>query len=259
MQLKLVDKSKKGQLVTVFQLLKSSTSIINMIFKTDQLYIQGMDKSHVCLFEIQLLSTWFNEYSSTIDEIVCVDSNIFYNILSMNQENHAICFHYDSESDTDNFNIDFLNDEQDKSNFNKFFTIPLIDVENVLLEIPEVDYDAEFSIKSKQMCDVVSQLLIFGDVMNIQCSEDNFAICSHGVSGEMMVKIPIDDLSEFSISEGESIDTSYSLNYLSKMCMTTKLSPEIEFSVSTEFPLKIKYDLNHGSQVLFFIAPKMTE
>ena len=95
--------------------------------------------------------------------------------------------------------------------------------------------------------------------MNIQCSEEKISICSKGVCGEMLVNIPIDDLSEYSISEGENINVSYSLNYLAKMCMTTKLSSEIEFGVSAQFPMRIKYDLGEGSQVMFFIAPKIED
>jgi hypothetical protein len=43
------------------------------------------------------------------------------------------------------------------------------------------------------------------------------------------------------------------------MCLTTKLSSEIEFGISGEFPMRIKYDLGDNSQVIFFIAPKMAD
>jgi hypothetical protein len=41
------------------------------------------------------------------------------------------------------------------------------------------------------------------------------------------------------------------------MCITTKLSAEIEWSISADIPLKIKYDLGDNSSVMFFIAPKI--
>lgn len=254
MKLTVSDKNKKDLFVSIFYLVKSCTSIVRIMFKSDKLYIQGMDKAHICLFEITLISTWFNEYEPLEkDEIVSLDSHIFHNILSMSQDKHAISLLY--EKDSDKFNIDFITSSDAKNDFNKFFNIPLIDLDSVLLDIPEVEYDAEFSINAKQICEVMSQLLVFGDIINIQCNEDKIAIYTHGVSGEMHVNIPIDDLSEYSL--GDNMDISYSLTYLSKMCMTTKLSPEIAFGVSSECPMKIKYDLGDGSCVLFFIAPKI--
>ena len=251
MKLTITEKSKKDVFLSIFSMLKSCTSVVSMIYKNCELYIQGMDKAHVCLFEIKLQSSWFNEYESEEDEIITVDSHIFFNILSIIEEKQSLCLWADS-GDQLNIECKSVSDE-----YNKFFNIPLVDVDSNLLEIPDVEYDVDFTIKAKKMCDITSQLLIFGDIMNVKCSEDEILIGCKGVNGEMSVNIPIDDLAEYSISEGNTMNVSYSLTYLSKMCMTTKLSQDIEFGVSTEYPMRIKYNLGEGSQFLFFIAPKI--
>jgi proliferating cell nuclear antigen PCNA len=254
MKLTISDKAKKDNFVSIFGLLKTCSSTVTMIYKKDELYIQGMDKSHVCLFEIKLENSWFNEYESKDDEFVTVDSHIFFNILTIIEEKQTLCLWSDSG---DQLNIECKSSSDSKGEYNKFFNIPLVDIDSNLLEIPDVEYDVDFSIKAKKMCDITSQLLIFGDIMNIKCNEDEIFIGCKGVNGEMSVNIPIDDLTEYSIAEGETMNVSYSLTYLSKMCMTTKLSSEIEFGVSTEYPMRIKYSLGEGSQFLFFIAPKI--
>jgi proliferating cell nuclear antigen PCNA len=261
MKLSIVTKTKKDIFISLFQLLKSCASVVSIIFNEDHLYIQGMDKSHVCLFDIKIFSQWFSsyEFDESDSNKICVDTNIFHNVLSINQEHHTILLHY--EGDADSVNIDLINGtpETKKGDFDKFFKLPLADVDAELLGIPEVDYDAEFSIPAKKICEIASQLLLFGDTINVKCSEEKIDLASSGVCGEMTVNIPIDDLSEFSISEGEIIDLHYSLNYIQKMCLTTKLSSEIEFGISGEFPMRIKYDLGDNSQVIFFIAPKMAD
>ena len=73
----------------------------------------------------------------------------------------------------------------------------------------------------------------------------------------MVVNIPIDDLTEFAIIEGETIDLTDSLTYISKMCITNKLSNEVGFSISSECPMKISYDLGDQSHMVFYIAPKI--
>lgn len=258
MRLSIVTKPKKDIFISLFHVLKNCSSIVSIIFNEDHLYIQGMDKSHICLFDIKILSSWFSSYEFASSDFnkICIDTQILYNVLSINQEHHSIFIHYDSDPDT--INIDLIN-EQKKGDFDKFFKIPLTELDMELLSIPNVDYDAEFSIPSKKICEIASQLLLFGDTMTVNCSEEKIDLGSSGVNGEMMVNIPIDDLSEFSISEGENINLSYSLNYIQKMCLTTKLSGEIEFSISNQFPMRIKYDLGEGSHAIFFIAPKIED
>jgi proliferating cell nuclear antigen PCNA len=244
----------------LFQLLKNCASVLSIIFNEDHLYIQGMDKSHVCLFDIKIFASWFSsyQYDSTDANKICIDTHILYNVLSINQEQHSINIHYEGE-DPDSINIDLINQtpESKKGDFDKFFKLPLTELDIELLGIPDVDYDAEFSISSKKICEIASQLLLFGDSMNVKCCEEKIDLVSSGVCGEMSVNIPIDDLSEFSISEGEFIDLQYSLNYIQKMCLTTKLSSEIEFGISKEFPMRIKYNLGDNSLAVFFIAPKI--
>ena len=234
--------------------MKAASTSITIIFLEDHAYIQGMDSSHVCLFDARIYNVWFDKYEIQGDDLknICVNSQILYNILSMSQEQDYITLHYEGAADS--IEIDLTNA---KGEFNKYFKVPLIDMESDLLEIPNVDYDVEFSIKAKKMNELISQLATFGDVIDIKCSEDKIDLISKGDGGEMLVNIPINDLSEFSISEGQIIDISYSLNYINKMCITTKLASEIEMSISDNMPLRIKYDLGNNSSVIFFLAPKV--
>jgi len=254
MLLTITEKTKKDIFISLFQLLKAASTSITIIFLEDHAYIQGMDSSHVCLFDARIYNVWFDKYEIQGDDLknICVNSQILYNILSMSQEQDYIALHYEGAADS--IEIDLTNA---KGEFNKYFKVPLIDMESDLLEIPNVDYDVEFSIKAKKMNELISQLATFGDVIDIKCSEDKIDLISKGDGGEMLVNIPINDLSEFSISEGQIIDISYSLNYINKMCITTKLSSEIEMSISDNMPLRIKYDLGNNSSVMFFLAPKV--
>jgi proliferating cell nuclear antigen len=149
--------------------------------------------------------------------------------------------------------------EHTKGEFNKHFKIPLADYEYDEMNIPVVEYDAEFSISSKKICEITSQMLSFGTDLNIKCSEERIDLVTDGIVGEMLVNIPIDDLNEYSIVEGDVIDLKYSLNYIAKMCLTNKLSSEVIFSISADSPMKINYDLGDDSSIVFYIAPKISD
>jgi hypothetical protein len=74
----------------------------------------------------------------------------------------------------------------------------------------------------------------------------------------MKVNIHIDDVLEFVINEGEVYDLSFSLTYVHKYCLTYKLTPEVQFSLTKDYPLRIKYNWD-GNYIMFFIAPKVED
>ena len=93
----------------------------------------------------------------------------------------------------------------------------------------------------------------------MKCSEEILEFNSSGDLGKLKVNIPIDDLNEYAISEGETIETYYSLNHIGKMCMSTKLGTQMVISIRQEYPMNIKYDLGDDSSVSFYIAPKIKD
>jgi proliferating cell nuclear antigen len=106
---------------------------------------------------------------------------------------------------------------------------------------------------------MLSQLSNFGDNLNIKCSENCLDFKASDNSVEMRVNISIDDMSSYAIVEDEEINLTYSLIYISKMCITNKLTDEIEFSLSNESPMKINYNLGDDSSLIFYIAPKLSD
>jgi proliferating cell nuclear antigen PCNA len=250
------DKGKKDLFIALFQTLKNCSTLINTNFLKDKLHIQGMDKSHICLFDINITKEWFDNYELDNETYMCFDTNTFHLIISTKNEGLSIIIHSTTD---DHLNIDLASSENLKGEFNKYFKIPLCDYDYDEMMIPESEYDAEFSISSKKICEIISQMVLFGSDISVKCSEEKIDLVANGIAGEMLVNIPIEDLTEYSIIEDEIIELTYSLNYIHKMCITNKLSNEIEFSISSNCPMKIKYDLGDDSTLLFFIAPKITD
>jgi proliferating cell nuclear antigen len=159
----------------------------------------------------------------------------------------------------DTLHINFESSDTKKGDFKKSFKMPLADYDYEEMHIPSVDYDAEFSLSSKQISEMFSQLSNFGSDIIIKCSEEDISLTTNGVTGEMRVDIPIDDLTSYSIVEGAEIKLTYSLAYMNKMCITNKLSTDIDFSLSNDRPMKIEYSLGEDSSMVFFIAPKVED
>ena len=253
------DKRKKEIFISIFNLLKCSSSQINLTINATKLHVQGMDKSHVCLFDLELHSEWFDQYEANKTYDLCFDASTFYSIISTKSEDQSLLF-YLEEDNPDTLSIELKNGENSKkTDYNKFFKLPLHEYEYEQMFIPSTDYDVELVLSSKKVTDMLSQLSNFGDDLNIKCSEECVDFKASGDSVEMRVNIPTDDMTSYAIVEGEVIDLTYSLIYVSKMCITNKISTDIEFSLSNEVPMKIKYDLGNDSTLMFYIAPKLVD
>jgi len=258
MRILISDKRKKEIFISLISLLKNSSSVISASFDAEQIHIQGMDKSHVCLFDIKINKNWFNEYNVNEIAKVCFDPNVFHSIISTKSDNQDLIIKMDYDN-LDVLHINFKSKEIKKGEFKKTFKMSLIEYDYEEFNIPIVDYDTDFSLSSKQITDLFTQLSNFGSNITFNCSEENISLTTTSDTGEMIVDIPVDDLTSFCIIEDETLMLTYSLLYLNKMCITNKLSNDIELSLSNNSPMKINYNLGDDSSVTFFIAPKTVD
>ena len=256
MKLSIENKAKLDIFVAIFQLLKNWGSYLSLQFEPDKLYIQSMDKSHICLSNIIIKAAWFSEYNVEMSKNITVDAVSFAIIMNYALKHNKLDIIINNP---DKIFINFSNNKESKDNFDHFFGLSLMDVEHETLLIPEVDYDVEFTMDAKKFGDLISELMVFGPNLNIRCTEDLLELNSNGDTGKLKVNIPIDSLNEFAISEGEQIDISYSLTHICKMCLSAKLGNEISVAISAEYPMALKYSLGEDSSVAFFVAPKIAD
>lgn len=255
MEIKICDKKKKDLFISIFNLLKNSSSQINASFDSEKLHIQGMDKSHICLFDLNLNKIWFNSYIIKENVNLSFDSTTFFYMISTKSDDQSLII----KSITDDILGIELVSEATKGEYNKYFNIQLNDYDYEEMNVPIKEYDAELILSSKKITDMFSQLSNFGDDINIICSEESVDFKTTSTLGEMRVNISVDDMISYSVIEGEEIKLLYSLNYINKMCITNKLCNEIEFSLSNDCPMKINYNLGDESSLNFHVAPKMSE
>jgi proliferating cell nuclear antigen len=257
----LIDNQQKADLFAyLFQHIKLFSEYVNIMFEKERMYLQSMDSSRVSIFEIELPKHWFQKYEHTNDAAICIgiNTNILYKVLNARDKNQIVSIVYDGE-DADKLCIHFTCDNKDI--FDKHFEIPLVEIDNELLGIPEFESQADLTINSINFANIINQLQIFGDQLIIDCSEEKIALCSTSQdTGKMTVDININDLDSFAISEGENLSLSFSLSYLHNICLYSKISKDIEIKLTRDYPMKITYLLgDENSKMTFYLAPKIND
>jgi len=245
---------------TLFQHIRLFTEHINITFEKEKVYFQSMDSAHVSIFELYLPASWFDNYEQNHDTPITIgiSSTLLFKILNTREKGQQTTIVYDSDQ-SDKLFIDFTC--ENPAIFDKKFEIPLVDLEQDVMEIPEMDSQAEFSLCSFNFANIVNQLSLFGDTLEIECTEEKITL--HSVSpdaGKMQVNIDINELTEYAIEEGETMHISFSLKILHNICMYSKISKNVNIYLKDNFPMKVCYSLgDNDAKLAFYLAPKLSD
>jgi len=279
--------------VSIFQYISKFTENMNLMFQKDKLYMQSINTSHVVILEMCLPKEWFDMYELPENSIIIgVNTTLFYKVLKKREKNQQIkmCYNNSVDNNTSDrlqfyFSMDKDKDivdtksedkktkKEDELIFDKDFEIPLIDIDEELLSIPDIDYQAELSLSTDKFANLISQLKDFGETLEIECSEDKIILSAHSSeNGKMITRILIEDLTEFSIEENEIIQMEFALKYLYDICLYQKISKFVELKISKDFPMRIMFPLGNANDdttnantnsnnatFLFYLAPKMSD
>lgn len=271
---KLTESNKVQKFITLIKTIKLFNDYISFIFDSDKLYIQGMDGSHICLYEININKEWFDEYNYTNDKsqiIMSCVSSIMNKILSLAKTNQGINIGFD-DNNCEKINIDIYDillkdssDSQENKNINeKNFEINCVDIDFDLLTPDEMDYDVDLYINSKELSNYFSELIQFGEDIYINCESNLLKLSSLSGDNSMVQKLSFDQIERYEVIENYNIKTKYQLNYLNNISTLHKVFPIVKLCIQNNVPLCAYFeDIDNDDNVLlyirFYLAPKMDD
>tara|TARA_B100001059_G_scaffold164398_1_gene163914 strand:- start:11 stop:778 length:768 start_codon:yes stop_codon:yes gene_type:complete len=255
MHLIIEDTQKADIFSQLFQPIKSFTESINIHFKRDEVFVQCMDGGMIMIMIFAIPASWFSTYEIDEPETLGINTSMLSKVLSIKDKSQGI--ELDTSVEEDHLFVKFPTNNM---MFEKTFNIPLIQLETDLLEIPDMDYSADFSLTSVVFTNMIQQLKQFGESMHIDCTEEFIELISESIEyGKMKTHIPIQDLDEYSIEEGKSITGSFALKNLSLICMYHKISKMMDISISDSYPLRIQSKIDDVLNISFYIAPRIED
>lgn len=241
MKLYLKEHEKLNKFSAIFRNLQCLVDAIKIYFNDHGLYIQGMDNSSCCLFECNLPADWFDEYTfnTGVDAAqISVNTAIMQKVIGTLSDKQEITLSY--EGQTDIIRVELSNGSV---KFDKTFEISLIDLDVELLEIPQQETDVDLVIQTNKFSELISQLLIFSEILTLNFKEDAIEFKASGIEGSMSSCIDLEDVTEYAIGEDSELLHSYSLKYLSMMCNFNKLSKYIVMGFNENMPMSLVYNL----------------
>ena len=260
MKLEIKDSEKKNIFTKVLKYLTQFTPTVSFRCGKEEddeerLYIQGMDSAHVSLFELQLLSSWFETFEVAHATVFALEIKLLAGILCFRDKEQNIKLEIDE--DGDKLYIGLSSD----SSLDKEFEIPLIDLDEERLSIPDVEYPADFIIDSKKFKELIDQMSFFGKEIIFELDEEQIKMSSKGDNGKMKVDISFDDVDEYSIEEEGNLKLKYSSGYIQWMTEYASFIEKTHVYLSDAVPMQIYYSLgeNEKNYIRFYLAPMIDD
>lgn len=252
-----VEETKKcKQLQIIFNLLSSLCEEVNIYFKEDKMFIQGMDTGHICLYELNITKEWFKSYELEEDseqEMVGVNLNIMSKIFSCWKDGQIITIDSPKE---DKLTIHF-----ETKDLYKGFEMGLFDFDTDVLNIPEVEYDVDVNLNSKMFNSLISELDNFGDVVEITSTSDyiNFKTKQNTQETQVENRLNVSDLEGYSIVEDGNIQIDLSIQYLMNVVQFSRIAKDVDINMSKNYPMKFTYKLTEQDFISIWVSPRMED
>ncbi len=248
MKFQINDSKKAFEWIEIFKFIKNLNQYVSFTIKIDEIYIQIMDGSHVCLVDITFPSCWFSKFECDTPITISVMSNVLVKVLSMYTNDTIIEFSI-SENE-DKLEIHLLNDKQ-----NKHFELNLIEIDQELLSPIIVDTLLDFSIKSKAFDKYILELANFGEDVEIKCSNEKLFLESNNEEGKYQIELEGENLEEFNVVENYIFSAKFPLKYISIISKLSVTYTKLHLFLDESNPMRITFDDNQ-IKFNFFLAPK---
>jgi proliferating cell nuclear antigen len=268
-----VEKGNKSLVFSeILKKIKIFTDNIVIHFTNEYMYIQGMDSSHIVIFELKLKPEWFDTYIITKETSYefGINTNIISKILAVRDENQYIRL-LQNDNESDKLSIEFINenklnkqdndDETNKNNcYEKFFHIPLVDIDYDMFEIPPTEYDATLELESKNMKNLIDNFALFDvSILDFNFNQNDISLKTNGIETSMEVNILHEQMELYSITEDTEFNNSFNLNFMHKICQFSKVSKYVQIQQLKDRPLEFTYMIDDVNTFRFYLAPSIND
>lgn len=231
----------------VFTNLSNLSDSVVLYFKEDGLYIQGMDSSHVSLYEAKFHKDWFSTYKVDENDTqqIAISLEYFKKVLSTRGDNQLIYIEYNGAT-PDTLTIIFRSMVKDSKEFPREYEMMLMDIDTETVVIPDEEQSVQFYVDTKTFSSLIKQLSMFDESVNIRCSEEEIKFSSKGIDGSMNVNLFDNDkdyVDEFMIDEDYKLNIRFALRYFEHFCAFQKVSHRVRLSFTNDFPVEMFYSL----------------
>ncbi len=211
----------------------------NFRFNEKGIHFRGVDPSQVVLVDYSIDKKLFDSYDIE-PSFVGVNLSELNKILSRAQPQ-------------DELNIDLSESEiklKFKGELNRSFKLPLIDISDDELKVPEVNYDAVVEINARLFKEALKDASLFSSSVVLNTKGDKFYLESKGSAGNLNSNSHTKNVK---VKAKKDVTSKYSLGFLQNIAKHADPDSDIVIELKSDSPMKVSYSIG-DSVIKFYLA-----
>lgn len=233
----------------IFDVVKAVKDLVNEVrfeFDEKELKITCMDPANVSLIILRMPSSSCIEYNVKENESFGINLSNLATILKRGAKEDDMTT-LETKDGTKNGRLDI------KINQGRKFTVPLIDIEDKSIKIPELDFKSVVEMDVKDLQQAVADVKIISDSAWLEVNKDSKFI----VSGEGDLSKARIEVADVTVKSEQRSKSKYALEYLEKMVTAVK-TDKAKVELSTDYPLRLTLNAKAFS-VKYILAPRVSD
>jgi proliferating cell nuclear antigen len=208
--------------------------------------LRAMDPAHVALVDFELKKSAFDEYEVDGLLVLGIDLDRLNTILKRAGAEDKITLEFDSEKNTLKIRL--------KNASTRTFNLPLIEVSEEELKVPDLEFPSTVEINSKIISEGIKDAEIVSDHVVLKVDKKNLYIKARGDLGNVEVKAAKEGAISFDVSQDTR--SMYSLEYLKDMIKASDIADSVKISLGDNIPVKMEF-LSSDIKLSFLLAPRI--
>jgi proliferating cell nuclear antigen len=199
--------------------------------------MKAMDPSHVALIDFELPAKAFAEYDVKEETILGVDLTEMNKIMSRAKPDDGVALELDKEKNR--LALTF------KGKSTRRFSLPLIDISEVELPEPKLEFTASAEVSAGAIQDGLKDAGLVGDNVRFEVSEKEFYMSSESDSGS----------AEMKLLEGDEGLKKLDVKQPAKAASSDDV---ITINLGTDLPILLNFQMADGKgRLKFLLAPRI--
>tara|TARA_B100001093_G_scaffold520302_1_gene614463 strand:+ start:3635 stop:4414 length:780 start_codon:yes stop_codon:yes gene_type:complete len=233
----------------LIEALKDILTDVNLQITSEGLKIISMDGSKQAVVNLKLEATKFEKFYCKSPIRAGLNMTSLYKIIK-NVKNTDIITFYILSSSTTRLNIQIENKEK-KTNI--LTVLKLLDIDEDLLEIPNIEFDTVKTMPSNDFQSYIRELAIITNKITLESNNNTFILSGKGDFAE--TKINVGDSNSLNISSNINEIGVFYIKYLLLFTKSTNLCTTVEIYLKNKFPLILVYNVANLGKLQYCLAP----
>ena len=212
--------------------------------------MRAMDPSRVVLLDLNLPASIFSKYDLDGEETVGVNMDHFKKVLKRGKGKDILVLRKGEEN--------FLEITLEGT-AKRTFRLPLIEVEELELDLPELPFTVKAVILGEVLKEAVKDASLVSDSIKFIAKENEFVMRAEGETQEVEIKLTLEDEGLLDLNVEEETRSAYGVSYLADMAKGIGKADEVVLRFGNEMPLQMDYPIRDEGRLTFLLAPRVEE